>query len=286
MVGPEIRIFENLVLEKVKKLCKFTPKPNFNLTRNEHQALLRLQQNRNMVIKPCDKGGGIVLLDTDQYKHKIRLMLGVPEHYSKANSGWQREVKKTIQEVSLKAYNDGLICEKEYTYLNPMTTRVPILYGLPKVHKSETDPPFRPIVSTVGSVTEPLSKYVETFLKTRVVQLPAYVKDTGHIISTLEGASFNPDREFLVTMDIEALYTNIPQHEAWQAVRQIFDKEARNHAISLDVSRFLPRVIIECLILKGRMPCLAIFYRALSGHIRHGEVGVSEDLIQMGKTRI
>ncbi|KAJ1208254.1 hypothetical protein NDU88_003640 [Pleurodeles waltl] len=225
MVGPEIRIFENLVLEKVKKLCKFTPKPDCNLTRNEQQALLRLQQNKNIVIKPCDKGGGIVLLETDQYKHKVSLMLGIPEHYSKANNGWQREVKKAIQEVSLKAYNDGLICEKEYRYLNPTTTRVPILYGLPKVHKTETDPPFRPIVSTVGSITEPLSKFVETFLKTRVVQLPAYIKDTGHIISILEGARFNPDTEFLVTMDIEALYTNIPQYEAWQAVRQIFDKE-------------------------------------------------------------
>ncbi|KAJ1137901.1 hypothetical protein NDU88_004297 [Pleurodeles waltl] len=101
MVGPEIRIFENLVLEKVKKLCKFTPKPDPNLTKNEQQALLRLQQNKNIVIKPCNKGGGIVLLETDQYKQKVNLMLGVSEHYSKANNSWQKEVKKVIQEMSL-----------------------------------------------------------------------------------------------------------------------------------------------------------------------------------------
>ncbi|KAJ1139148.1 hypothetical protein NDU88_005525, partial [Pleurodeles waltl] len=36
---------------------------------------------------------------TDQYKQKVNLMLGVSEHYSKANNNWRRDVKKAIQEV-------------------------------------------------------------------------------------------------------------------------------------------------------------------------------------------
>ncbi|KAJ1161203.1 hypothetical protein NDU88_001690 [Pleurodeles waltl] len=84
---------------------------------------------------------------------------------------------------------------------------------------------MRPIVSTVGALTEPLSKYVENFLSPRVAQLPAYIRDTSHIIAKLEGHSFNPNIQLLVTMDIEALYTNIPQQEAWQAVASLFEKE-------------------------------------------------------------
>ncbi|KAJ1088974.1 hypothetical protein NDU88_002128 [Pleurodeles waltl] len=37
-------------------------------------------------------------------------------------------------------------------------------------------------------------------------------------------------------MDIEALYTNIPQHEAWQAVRQLFDKEDGRPRLALLLS--------------------------------------------------
>ncbi|KAJ1139141.1 hypothetical protein NDU88_005518, partial [Pleurodeles waltl] len=66
---------------------------------NEEKALHKLQQNRSIVIKACDKGEGIVLLQIDQYKQKVNLMLGVSEHYSKANNNWRRDVKKAIQEV-------------------------------------------------------------------------------------------------------------------------------------------------------------------------------------------
>ncbi|KAJ1120847.1 hypothetical protein NDU88_008996 [Pleurodeles waltl] len=112
----------------------------------------------------------------------------------------------------------GLICQKEYELLTPDYTRVLIIYGLPKVHKDVKDPSLRPIVSMIGSAIEPLSKYVDPLLKPLVSQLLSYIFDTGHFISKLEGLQYNPEQEILVPMDLEALYTNIPQQQALDCV--------------------------------------------------------------------
>ncbi|KAJ1130815.1 hypothetical protein NDU88_009162 [Pleurodeles waltl] len=224
-VGPEVKVFENVVTEKIQSLLKFVPKPYFNLNKGEYQALQNLQKDKTTTVKPCDKGGGIVLLDTEVYKYKIQTMLNDLQYYQKTNTNWQQRVKREIAQITNEAYDSGLICHQELQYLNPVKTRTPVFYGVPKIHKNLTDPPMRPIVSTVGALTEPLSKYVESYLSPRVAQLPAYIRDTSHIIAKLEGHSFNPNIQLLVSMDIEALYTNIPQQEAWQAVASLFEKE-------------------------------------------------------------
>ncbi|KAJ1129296.1 hypothetical protein NDU88_007667 [Pleurodeles waltl] len=72
----------------------------------------------------------------------------------------------------------------------------------------------------------------------KVVSLPAFIGDTSHIIAKLEGLPFNLITQLLVTMDIEALYTNIPQKEAWLAVARLFEKEGNTEHSSF---------ILQCL---------------------------------------
>ncbi|KAJ1100564.1 hypothetical protein NDU88_005646 [Pleurodeles waltl] len=91
---------------------------------------------------------------------------------------------------------------------------------------------MRPIVSTIGSAIEPLSKYVDTFLKPMVALLPSYIRDTGHFISKIEGLQYRPDGEYLVTMDLESLYTNIPQQEAIDVVALYLNRRGDDPALS------------------------------------------------------
>ncbi|KAJ1164219.1 hypothetical protein NDU88_004664 [Pleurodeles waltl] len=238
MVGFEVKIFENIVLNKIQSLLKFVPRPYFNLNQGEHQALQRLQKDKHITVKPCDKGGGIVLLETETYKSKIQTMLNQSDYYQKIGNNWHERVKKEITSISGEALENGIICQQEFQYLNPVKTRTPVFYGVPKIHKNKTDPPMRPIVSTVGALTEPLSKYIEKFLNPRVALLPAFIRDISHIIAKLEGLPFNSTTQLLVTMDIEALYTNIPQKEAWLAVARLFGKEGNKEHSSF---------ILQCL---------------------------------------
>ncbi len=68
---------------------------------------------------------------------------------------------------------------------------------------------LRPVISSTGSLTDTLSKFVDHFLKDIVTQLPSYLKDTKDLLNCLNNDSVNPNR-LLVTMDVNNLYICIP----------------------------------------------------------------------------
>ncbi|CAH2299608.1 Hypothetical predicted protein, partial [Pelobates cultripes] len=58
--------FEELVMREVERI-KRIDKNRMNLNKEEQQALADLRENKEVVIKPADKGGGIVLMDREYY---------------------------------------------------------------------------------------------------------------------------------------------------------------------------------------------------------------------------
>ena len=100
----------------------------------------------------------------------------------------------------------------------------PVLYLLPKIHKHYISvPPGRPIVSAIGSITEKISAYIDHFLQPLVHALPSYVKDSMEFLKMLNAVTVSED-SFLVTMDIESLYTNVPFEEGLQATEFFLNK--------------------------------------------------------------
>ena len=55
--------------------------------------------------------------------------------------------------------------------------------------------------------------------------LKSYVKDTTDFINKINTLGELPEESYLVTMDVKALYTNIPNKEGLQALKEAFDKE-------------------------------------------------------------
>ena len=110
-------------------------------------------------------------------------------------------------------YHKKYITYQIFKFLDPKgTTRTPIFYLLPKIHKPGT--PGRPIISGYNSPTANLSTHVDFYLKPIVKQLPSYIQDTTHFLRTLRGfAGKIPQNSFLVTFDVKSLYTNIPHDE-------------------------------------------------------------------------
>lgn len=82
-------------------------------------------------------------------------------------------------------------------FLTEDNPKLACLYLLLKIHKNIKNPPGRPIVS--GNGGEPLSKYVDSFLKPLVVLLPSYDRDTSDILRKISNIH-------LVTWDVDALY--------------------------------------------------------------------------------
>ena len=88
------------------------------------------------------------------------------------------------------------------------------LYFLKKIHKNPIA--VRPIVSGCGGPTEKISQLIDIQLQPFVPKITSYIKDSRHIIRLLENLTV-PSNCILTTVDVKALYLNIPHKEGIQA---------------------------------------------------------------------
>ena len=114
--------------------------------------------------------------------------------------------------------------------MDPDKKKAGKFYQLFKVHKPHEPgkaPPERPITSNCGSITENIGKYVQVKLKPLSNQHPSYLQDSPDFLRALE--SLNEENvieegDILVTIDVSALYTNIPHDEAIKACKEALDE--------------------------------------------------------------
>lgn len=123
--------------------------------------------------------------------------------------------------------NRHIISKAVYDRVHTTNPSTPAFYHNPKIHKPNTAlgfPPGRPNISGNGCITEKISALVDLVLNPLVPLIPSYVRDNMHFLHRL--AQFSqpgscPDDLFLVTLDVSALYTNIPKEEGIKAVREM-----------------------------------------------------------------
>lgn len=89
-------------------------------------------------------------------------------------------------------------------------------------------------MSGINSLLEPLSRYCDFFLNPLVQQTPSYIKDTKHLLQVINNTEFNPETQLLVGLDIESLYTSIPQDATIQVLRQVLMESPWPHRTPRD----------------------------------------------------
>ena len=127
-----------------------------NLTLQEKSALNNLKKNQSIVIKPCDKGGGICIMNTKDYLTKIHTHLQDRNTYKpltyKPTSAIINDACTLIEYIHSQHIIDK--ATKEFL-LPPKNNRTPLFYGLSKIHKPRC--PLRPVVSGCHGPTDHLS---------------------------------------------------------------------------------------------------------------------------------
>ena len=193
------------------------------MTSQEHQTLHHLQNLRDITIKPADKGGAIVIMNTTEYNDKILSLLNDKKYYCPIEHDTTKDRATEVTTLIQYLYTTHKL-DKRTTkrLLPPQTLRTPLFYGLPKIHK--TDTPLRPIVSGNDSPTENLSIYVDNVLQPLAQNLPSYIRDTTDFLRQTLTLEPLPTNAILVTMDVNSLYTNIPHTEGIQTVKEHIKK--------------------------------------------------------------
>ena len=160
----EYRTLERYIETCESEIRKLQQKPlrHLNMSQEELNTLKTLKQRDDIVIKPADKGGAIVVWRKDLYIMEAERQLKNTDFYevinAKTTSSDSREVKKTINNFIQSGALPG-----KATSLIVKEPREPSFYMLPKIHKLDT--PGRPIVSACSCPTELVSEFVDSILQ-------------------------------------------------------------------------------------------------------------------------
>ena len=196
------------------KPLKMTP----NLTPTQKKALKELQSDPTLIIKSADKGSGIVVEDTEQYIKDGFDHLSDTKIYREIATDPTQPLTEAINDYVNIMYEEGImdpITKKFLTLETNPPPRTQQLYFLKKIRNNPIA--VRPIVSGCGGPTEKISQLVDLHLKPHIPKIRSYLKDSGHLISILEGTPV-PINHTLATIDVKSLYLNIPHEEGITAV--------------------------------------------------------------------
>lgn len=131
---PSLHTFFNSVVQGIQQI-----RPNNilgqNITKQEKEVLVRLQNNPLFVVKEADKGGNIILWSTDAYLEEARRQISNKDFYVGLPSDPTMFFKKKYDKLIQSGRDMSIITKKEFEFLKVESPVVPTFYLLPKIHK-------------------------------------------------------------------------------------------------------------------------------------------------------
>ena len=166
-----------------------------NLSQEERTALKELMENDDIIIKPADKGGCLVIMNKSFYRDKLVIQDHLnSDTYEKSDIASD---SRTMQELQgLMEIHQDCLTSKEREFICDFEWQTSEFYVLPKIHKCQSiisainaqdtfvinlQDPFdlkgRPIVACCKSPIKNLSKMIELILKPLVKTQQTFVLD-------------------------------------------------------------------------------------------------------------
>lgn len=111
-VAPAVNIFKDLVLSDLAQLPIKKPysHPSFQA------GLKSLSENKDIVIRPADKGGGMVVLDRIDYEREMYRILGDTETYKALLINPTNNFRDKLEDLLEKGYQMNILNKKEILF--------------------------------------------------------------------------------------------------------------------------------------------------------------------------
>ena len=201
-----------------------------------------LQNNPDITIKPADKGGSIVIMNTTDYIPEAQRQLSNPQIYRIQNTDPTIIYNRYIHHLTDQAWRLGIIDGTTKENLQTKNPKIASFYLLPKIHKPNN--PGRPIVNNIGSITEKISAFVDEHLRKFTPRIPSYVKDATHFINIMKNIQHEPS-DLFVTIDVSSLYTNIPHIEGILPINKVMEDTGSDTLLKVLISNLIHQVLTK-----------------------------------------
>ena len=185
--------------------CSANHRSEMNFPARYKKSLTELRKDQTIHITKADKANSIVIMDKEDYISRMHALLD-------DNVTYRKLTKNPLDDV-IKTFNSGLkrILKENKDLINQVSVKspsLPYLYGLVKTHKENN--PMRPIISSAGSVTYKLSKYITKLLSPFLGTISgSHIINSLDLVEKLNKVSFSPDVR-LISFDVCSLFTKVP----------------------------------------------------------------------------
>lgn len=170
-------------------------------------GICNLKHKNDIVVLKSDKGSSVVIMNVDEYDRKLDDLLDDERTYQKLRSDPLKESQADYNKSLKEILGTSSVF---YTRFYARLSRLPYMYGLPKVHK--TGVPLRPIVSTIGSCTYGLAKWLAKGLSGYLGTISSsYIKNSEDFVSRVKNVDLTGKK--MLSFDVTSLFTNVPLDE-------------------------------------------------------------------------
>ena len=191
------------------------------LTKKELFKLKSFMINNNISIRKADKSNSIVIIDKSTYIEKIENIVANGNKFKKLKKDNTMKIKKSLNNIitSINSTNNNLGFNKLIGNYKPG-----YIYANPKIHKNKMDPPYRPIISQIGTPTYEIAKNLNKLLNP-YLDKKYMVESTYELLNILRSKKVKCK---MASIDVENLFTNVPVKETTEI---IIDKVFNNDSI-------------------------------------------------------
>ncbi|MCG8430833.1 MAG: hypothetical protein MJA29_06655, partial [Candidatus Omnitrophica bacterium] len=142
--------------------------------------------------------------------------------YKKLRSDPTNRYKKEFATALRDMKDRKVIDQALHGKLYPTCDQPPRFYGLPKVHKANC--PLRPIVSSIGTISYQVARYVADVLSPLVGKTEHHVKNSKAFAEEVRTLHVAPDEE-LRSYDVSALFTSVPVDKALILIQKKLEED-------------------------------------------------------------
>ena len=165
-------------------------------------------------------------MDKVDYVDKMYTLLSDGNTYEKLVSNPLERVNAEFHKKIRQLFGTNQEMIKKFRSSN---SKLPYLYGTVKTHKDGN--PLRPIISTVGTVSYDLSKFLVHLLQPIVGTISdSHIKNSAHFVDIMNTRSTNYN-DVMISFDVKSLFTCVPVCD----ILEFLKNELSKYVLSLPV---------------------------------------------------